>query len=164
MNTLVLNDRQINQKLQRIAYEILENNSEDGVLYLVGITGNGLLIAQKLKEILSPITEQIVKVAEVSVNKQEPLSEPIRLSVSNKELQGTLILIDDVINSGRTMQYALMKLLEQPVRKVKTVSLVDRKHRRYPIRCDYVGLTLSTTLQDRVEVVLEEGGSKAYLV
>lgn len=164
MNTLVLNDRQINQKLQRIAYEILENNSEDGVLYLVGITGNGLLIAQKLKEILSPITEQIVKVAEVSVNKQEPLSEPIRLSVSNKELKGTLILIDDVINSGRTMQYALMKLLEQPVRKVKTVSLVDRKHRRYPIRCDYVGLTLSTTLQDRVEVVLEEGGSKAYLV
>jgi pyrimidine operon attenuation protein/uracil phosphoribosyltransferase len=164
MNTLVLNDRQINQKLQRIAYEILENNSEDEALCLVGIKGNGFLIAEKLMEILNPITDQVLKVIEVSVNKQEPLSEPIRLSVSDDELQGTLILIDDVINSGKTMQYALMKLLEQPVRKVKTVSLVDRKHRRYPIRCDYVGLTLSTTLQDRVEVVLEKGNSKAYLV
>lgn len=164
MNTLVLNDRQINQKLQRIAYEILENNSEDDALYLVGIKGNGYLIAQELFEILKPITEQEIKVAEVSVNKQDPLSEPIRLSVSSEELQGTLILIDDVINSGKTMQYALMKLLEQPVRKIKTVSLVDRKHRRYPIRCDYVGLTLSTTLQDRVEVVLEKDSSKAYLV
>jgi pyrimidine operon attenuation protein/uracil phosphoribosyltransferase len=164
MNTLVLNDRQINQKLQRIAYEILENNSEDDALYLVGIKGNGYLIAQELFEILKSITEQEIKVAEVSVNKQDPLSEPIRLSVSSEELQGTLILIDDVINSGKTMQYALMKLLEQPVRKIKTVSLVDRKHRRYPIRCDYVGLTLSTTLQDRVEVVLEKDSSKAYLV
>ena len=122
------------------------------------------LIAEKLREILEPIADQEVKVAEVNVNKQEPLSEPIRLSVGNDALVGTLILIDDVINSGKTMQYALMKLLEQPVRKVKTVSLVDRKHRRYPIRCDYVGLTLSTTLQDRVEVVLEKGNSKAYLV
>ena len=164
MNTLVLNDRQINQKLQRIAYEILENNSEDDALYLVGIKGNGYLIAQELFEILKSITEQEIKVAEVSVNKQDPLREPIRLSVSSEELQGTLILIDDVINSGKTMQYALMKLLEQPVRKIKTVSLVDRKHRRYPIRCDYVGLTLSTTLQDRVEVVLEKDSSKAYLV
>lgn len=164
MNTVVLNDRQINQKLQRIAYEILENNSEDEVLYLIGIKGNGFLIAENLREILEPIADQEVKVAEVNVNKQEPLSEPIRLSVGNDALVGTLILIDDVINSGKTMQYALMKLLEQPVRKVKTVSLVDRKHRRYPIRCDYVGLTLSTTLQDRVEVVLEKGNSKAYLV
>lgn len=164
MNTIVLDDRQINQKLQRIAYEILENNSEDELLYLIGIKGNGFLIAEKLKEILTPITQQEIKVAEVSVNKQEPLAEPIRLSVSNEELKGTLILIDDVINSGKTMQYALMKLLEQPVKTVKTVSLVDRKHRRYPIRCDYVGLTLSTTLQDRIEVVLEKGGSKAYLV
>ena len=134
------------------------------MLYLIGIKGNGFLIAEKLREILEPIADQEVKVAEVNVNKQEPLSEPIRLSVGNDALVGTLILIDDVINSGKTMQYALMKLLEQPVRKVKTVSLVDRKHRRYPIRCDYVGLTLSTTLQDRVEVVLEKGNSKAYLV
>ena len=95
MNTVVLNDRQINQKLQRIAYEILENNSEDEVLYLIGIKGNGFLIAEKLREILEPIADQEVKVAEVNVNKQEPLSEPIRLSVGNDALVGTLILIDD---------------------------------------------------------------------
>jgi len=164
MNTLILNNLQINQKLQRIAYEILENNSEDDALYLVGVKGNGYLIAQELFTILNEITDQVVKVAQVSVNKQDPLSEPIQLSIPSEELHGTLILIDDVINSGRTMQYALLKLLEKPVRKVKTVSLVDRKHRRYPIRCDYVGLTLSTTLQDRVEVKLEQGNNQAYLV
>jgi pyrimidine operon attenuation protein/uracil phosphoribosyltransferase len=75
----------------------------------------------------------------------------------------TIILIDDVINSGRTMQYALIKLLERPTKRVKTVALVDRKHRSFPIRCDYVGLTLSTTLKDRIEVDLE-GVKSAYLV
>jgi pyrimidine operon attenuation protein/uracil phosphoribosyltransferase len=74
-----------------------------------------------------------------------------------------VVLVDDVINSGRTMQYGLMKILERPVKTVKTVALVDRLHRRFPIRADFVGVTLSTTLKDRVEVSFE-GEPQAYLI
>ena len=164
MNTVVLNELQINQKLQRIAYEIIENNFEDKELYLVGITGNGVKLVDSLEKILSNITDQKIIKAEVTVNKKDPFSQPIKLSCDSKLFKNaTVILIDDVINSGKTMQYALVKILEQPIRKVKTVALVDRKHRRYPIRCDYVGLTLSTTLQDRVEVDFSKD-AVAYLV
>jgi pyrimidine operon attenuation protein/uracil phosphoribosyltransferase len=75
-----------------------------------------------------------------------------------------VILIDDVINSGTTMQYALLKILEQPVTSVKTVALVNRLHRRYPIKCDFVGMTLTTTLQNRVEVLPSNGSLEAFLV
>lgn len=164
MKTTVLNARQIEQKINRIAYEILENNYQSPILFLVGIKGNGFLLAQQLSEILQKISEQEIILAEIGIDKHKPLAHPIELSIDNAlMLDQTIILIDDVINSGRTMQYALMKLLEQPTDRIKTVCLVDRKHRKFPIRVDYVGLTLSTTLQDRIEVELTND-SIAYLV
>ena len=82
----------------------------------------------------------------------------------NKLKKGFIILVDDVINSGKTMQYALVKFLERPTKTIRTVVLVDRKHRRYPVKADIVGLSLSTTLKDRVEVVFNSKASKAYLI
>ncbi|HLW29982.1 MAG TPA: phosphoribosyltransferase family protein [Brumimicrobium sp.] len=164
MNTLVLDERQINQKLDRIAYEIVENNFDDEKLFLVGIKGNGFEIAKDLAERLEKIGEQEIHVSELIIDKKNPLEHEITTSISLKKFDNnTIILIDDVINSGRTMQYALIKLLERPTKRVKTVALVDRKHRSFPIRCDYVGLTLSTTLKDRIEVELDEV-KRAYLV
>lgn len=164
MKTLVLNERQINQKLDRIAYEIVENNFDEESLFLVGIKGNGFEIAKELAEKLNKIGQQNICVFELSIDKKKPLEHPIEIEMDLTELDHqTIILVDDVINSGRTMQYALMKLLERPTKKVKTVALVDRKHRSFPIRCDYVGLTLSTTLQDRIEVSLDNE-KKAFLV
>lgn len=164
MNTVVLNETQIEQKINRIAYEILENNFEVETLFLFGIKGNGSALAQELSDILSNISDQKVVTAEITMNKQNPLSQEITASIDLKKIKNqTVILIDDVINSGKTMQYALIKLLEFPTKRIKTVALVDRKHRRYPIRCDYVGLTLSTTLQDRIEVNFD-GTKEAFLV
>jgi pyrimidine operon attenuation protein / uracil phosphoribosyltransferase len=165
MNTVVLTRLQINQKLQRIAYEIIENHSEDHTIYLIGIKGNGSLIAEELKGILSGISSQQFITGEVSVNKQEPWASAISCTISSAKLENnTVILIDDVLNSGKTMQYALIKLLDQPVTCVKTVALVDRMHRRFPIKCDYAGVTLSTTLQERVDVILGGEKTSAYLV
>lgn len=164
MTTVILTEKQIEQKIQRIAYEIVENNSENLDFALVGIVGNGVLLANKLAVLLAQITGKKPVISEITINKQEPLLDPVNLSVDANEIANHLvILIDDVLNSGKTMQYALAKLLEQPTRQIKTVALVDRKHRRYPIRCDYTGLTLSTTLQDRVDVDLENSIG-AYLV
>lgn len=164
MNTIVLNETQIEQKVKRIAYEILENNFEAETLFLIGIKGNGMMLADELTKILKNISDQRIISGEIIVNKQNPLKQEIETSIDLTQIEDqTVILIDDVINSGKTMQYALIKLLEYPTKRIKTVALVDRKHRRYPIRCDYVGLTLSTTLQDRIEVNLE-GVKEAYLI
>src|SRR5690554_2726257 len=164
MNTLVLDERQINQKLDRIAYEIVENNFDDEKLFLVGIKGTGFEIAKELAERLEKIGEPAIHCFGLIVEKKNPLEHDISTTISIEAFDNnTIILIDDVINSGRTMQYALIKLLERPTKRVKTVALVDRKHRSFPIRCDYVGLTLSTTLKDRVEVELENV-KRAFLI
>ncbi|HTO37879.1 MAG TPA: phosphoribosyltransferase family protein [Brumimicrobium sp.] len=164
MKTIVLDERQINQKLDRIAYQIYEDTFEEESILLVGIHGNGIKIAKVLKELLEKIGQQEITVCEMIIDKKKPLDHPITTDVDMNDYQGQpIILIDDVINSGRTMQYALMELLKYLPKKLKTVALVDRKHRNFPIRCDYEGLTLSTTLQDRIEVEFE-GNKKAYLV
>lgn len=164
METIVLNKLQITQKLDRIAYEIVEETFNEPIIHLVGIQGNGVLIVDMLAERLSKITEQEIIKLSIKINKKNPLSEEITLSDKPKSLEeGVIILVDDVINSGKTMQHALLELLKSPTKKIKTVALVDRRHRRYPIRCDFVGLTLSTTLQERIEVSLGDK-TMAYLV
>ena len=77
---------------------------------------------------------------------------------------GYIVLVDDVLNSGKTMQYALVKILQFPTKAIKTLTLVDRKHRRFPIKANFVGMSLSTTLKQHVEVDLKSKKNKAYLV
>jgi pyrimidine operon attenuation protein/uracil phosphoribosyltransferase len=162
---IVLNKTQIDQKIMRLAHEILENTTEENVIFLAGICGNGLRIAAQLEAILKANTNKEIIAFEIRLNKEEPLNTAIQLSISSELIKDSfIILVDDVLNSGCTMQYALMKILETRVKAVKTVALVDRSHRKYPIKCDFVGLTLSTTLKERVEVEFQEDNYFAYLV
>ncbi len=161
---IILNHQQIQQKIIRLGHQLLENCFEEERIYIGGIVGNGSIIAHKLAEIIRANSPIDVVCFEISVNKDEPWSEKISLSIDEKDLKkGYIILVDDVINSGKTMQYALMKFLEQATKAIKTVALVDRQHRRYPIKTDFAGLGLSTTLKNHVEVDLNETDSKAYL-
>jgi pyrimidine operon attenuation protein/uracil phosphoribosyltransferase len=161
----ILNQLEIEQKINRLAHELLENCFEEKEIFIAGISGNGSLLAEKLSSILKLNTSQEVHVFELSVNKDEPWSEPIKLSIPEEQLNHAfIILVDDVLNSGKTMQYALVKLLERPTKAIKTLALVDRSHRRYPIKADFVGLSLSTTLKERVEVDLSSNNAHAYLI
>lgn len=161
----ILHHQQIKQKITRIAHEILENTTEVQQLFLAGICGNGTLIARELGDIIRQNSDIDVQVFEISLDKDEPLKHPISCSIDTQSFRNAfVILVDDVVNSGKTMQYALTKLLEQETRTIKTVALVNRTHRRFPIRCDFVGLTLSTTLRERVEIELTQEESYAYLV
>ena len=160
-----LNHSQIQQKIIRLGHQILENSFEEEKIFIGGIIGNGYELAKKFTEIISLNSDIEVDCFEIKVNKEEPWSEPIQLSIDKEVIKkGYIVLVDDVINSGKTMQYSLLKFLEQPTKAIKTVTLVDRQHRRYPIKADYVGLSLSTTLKDRVEVDLSENDTKAYLI
>lgn len=162
---LILSSKNIQQKLVRLAHQIIENTYNIEVCYLGGISGNGYLMALELAKVIENHSDQKIIVFEISVNKEKPWSEEVKISIDEKELKNSYILLfDDVLNSGKTMQYALVKFLQQPTRAIKTVAMVDRKHRRYPIKADFVGLSLSTTLKERVEIIEKNNSYEAYLV
>jgi len=164
MRTIVLDHRQIKQKIVRMAYEIIENLFEVDTIHVIGISGNGNQLAQLVVDEMRNITGQKIVYNTVEVNKENPLAHPISFDIANLDLsRANVVLIDDVINSGKTIQYALNHILQQSVQQVKTATLVDRKHRRFPIHADFVGIQLSTTMQDRVEVSFE-GDWTAFLV
>lgn len=164
MQQVILSHLQIEQKINRLAHQILENTFEENTVFIAGIEGNGSVLAELIAEIIRKNTHQEINFFTIKMDKDTPLASAIELSIEKEKINDScVILIDDVLNSGKTMQYALGKLLEQPLRIIKTVALVDRKHRRYPIKADFVGLSLSTTLKEHVKVSLEKGNYSAHL-
>jgi pyrimidine operon attenuation protein/uracil phosphoribosyltransferase len=161
----ILSHLQVDQKITRLAHQLIENCCGEDEIFLGGICGNGIVLAEKIKSIIEGESDLKTKVFEITLDKMDPLSQPISLSIPEEILNNAfVILIDDVINSGITMQYALKKILQKPTKAIKTVVLIDRMHRRYPIKADFVGMSLSTTLKERVEVFLEPNSYKAILV
>lgn len=161
----ILSHKEIQQKITRLGHQVLENCFEEPVVYFGGLCGNGIKLAHQLQKIIAANSDLKIEVFEITINKEEPWNSPITLSIDENKLKNAyIILIDDVLNSGKTMQYALVKILERPTKSIKTVALVDRTHRRYPIKADFVGLSLSTTLKERVEVILDDKESRAFLV
>lgn len=161
----ILSSIQIKQKTERLAHQLIENSFEEEQIFIGGISGNGIALANNLAEIIRKHSSIQVHVFSLTVNKEEPWSEDVTISAEKSDLKnGFIVLVDDVVNSGKTMQYALMELLQFPTKAIKTATLVDRKHRRFPIKANFVGLSLSTTLKERVEVDLTKGNEKAYLI
>jgi pyrimidine operon attenuation protein/uracil phosphoribosyltransferase len=162
--TLILTSKQIEQKINRIAYEIYENNPDEKEIIIAGIAENGYLLAKRIADVLkkiSPIKNQLI---EVKINKENPLSAEIRIALKEKELKNkVIILVDDVLNSGKTLIFGAKPFLGAAVKRLTTVVLVDRGHNRYPIKADFVGLSLSTTLQEHITVELKKGKEAVYL-
>ena len=162
---IVLTKTQIDQKITRLAHQIIENSYGESHIFIGGICGNGKILANALGEIIKSNSDLELTIFEINLHKDQPLQHEINLSIDSELLKNSfIVLVDDVLNSGKTMQYALMKLLQKPVKAIKTVSLVDRRHRRYPIKADFVGITLTTILQERVEMDLTQKDYFAYLV
>lgn len=160
----ILNNQQIEQKINRLAHQLLENTFDEGTIYIGGIHGNGYELAKRLTNIISANSDLHIELFEIDLDKSEPWSGPVNLSIPKETMKnGYIVLVDDVVNSGKTLQFALVEILRFPTKAIKIVTLVDRKHRRFPIRTDFVGLSLSTTLKERVEVEFSDGNSKAYL-
>lgn len=159
--TLILDKEQIRQKSIRIAYQILEDNFEEQSIVLVGIADRGYVFAQRLQKILQEIAaEKTFDLIKVSIEKTKRSLEattdnPIELA-ENK----VIILVDDVLNSGRTLAYALGMFLNIPLKKMRTAVLIDRSHHQFPLFSDYYGLKLSTILKEHVEVELQEYDNK----
>ncbi|MGF6847189.1 pyrimidine operon attenuation protein/uracil phosphoribosyltransferase [Chitinophaga sp. W3I9] len=147
---IILTQDIIQKKIERIAYEIYEHNSDGTDIILAGIWDRGVIIAHKLAAILGQISPLNIHIIELRLDKQHPgevvVSEEI--DFNNK----VIVVVDDVANSGRTMLYALKPLLKYLPKKIQTAVLVDRKHKSFPLSVDFVGYSLATTLQDMVLV------------
>jgi pyrimidine operon attenuation protein/uracil phosphoribosyltransferase len=160
--TLILNSKQIGQKINRIAYQIYENNYDEKEIIIAGIIGNGHLLAKKIAVVLEKISSIKVKLIEVKLDKDAPLAAEILITLKDKELKNkVIILVDDVLNSGRTLIFGAKPFLDSAVKRLTTVVLVDRGHNRYPIKADFVGLSLSTTLQEHISVEISKKGAEA---
>lgn len=147
---LILNKEQIAFKLRRMAYEIWERNSDEKEIVMIGIEKSGSVVAACLAEILAEISPLKISRINVSINKNSPLDF---IFYSDEDLSGkTILLVDDVANSGKTLMYCLNGILAYDLKKVMVAVLVDRKHKSFPIATDIVGHSVATTLQDHIEV------------
>jgi pyrimidine operon attenuation protein/uracil phosphoribosyltransferase len=141
------------KKLQRIAYEILENNMDEERIILAGIPENGAVIAKTIQKILSDISSLKTELITISLDKRQP--KEITLSKKMDFNDQVVIIVDDVVNSGKTLMYSVKPFLDFQPKKIQTLVLVERSHNNFPVQPDYVGLSLSTTLQEHIFVEVE---------
>ncbi|MCF7569276.1 phosphoribosyltransferase [Sabulilitoribacter arenilitoris] len=162
-NNVILTHTEINHKIRRIAFQIYENNVNENEVILAGIDSNGYILAKKLKTALSKISDIKPILCKVSIDKKNPSSK-IKTSISATDYKNkSLVLIDDVLNSGTTLIYGVKHFLDVPLKQFKTAVLVNRNHKKYPVKADFKGISLSTSLHEHVSVVLEGKNFKAVL-
>jgi pyrimidine operon attenuation protein / uracil phosphoribosyltransferase len=153
---LILNQQQIQQKIDRIAYQVLEDNFDEEEIMIAGIVPGGRKIAQRLKEILDEIAPFKSRLLAIALDKQSTyLHADIDFDV-NDCANKVVILVDDVLNSGKALAYGFGVFLDVPLKKLRTAVLVDRDHKSFPITTNYAGIALSTVLKEHVDVVLDE--------
>jgi len=162
--TLILNNKQVSQKINRISYQIFEDNHTEKEIVIVGIAKKGYLFAEKLVEQLNNISEIKITLAKLTLEKDIPTQNKAELDIDTNLLDDkVIILVDDVLNTGKALIYGVKYLLDFPIKKMSTAILVDRNHKKYPIGTHYVGLSLSTTLQNHISVEFNGDKMSAYL-
>lgn len=159
----ILSHEEIQHKIKRIAYQIYETYVDEKEIVIAGIASSGWELANKINECFCEISDIKTIFCKVTIDKANPL-KPIETSLNKSEYENKcVILVDDVLNSGSTLIYAVRHFLDVPLKKLKTVVLVDRNHKRYPVKADFKGISLSTSLQEHVDVVFEKDNDAVYL-
>ncbi|MDB4533353.1 phosphoribosyltransferase family protein [Vicingaceae bacterium] len=162
--TIILNNDQIFQKINRIAYQIFEDNHTEKEIIVVGIAQNGYLFAKRLSNQLSKISNIKITLVKLTINKENLINTESRMDTLPEDLNDkVIILVDDVLNTGKALIYGVKYLLDFPIKKMSTAVLVDRNHKKYPIGTHYVGLSLSTTLQSHISVEFKNNKITAFL-
>jgi pyrimidine operon attenuation protein/uracil phosphoribosyltransferase len=155
---LILNKTQIQQKIDRMAYQIWEDNFNETELVIAGIVGCGYILSQRVKTVLEKISDIKVILVKVNLDKNnEHLMAETDLPIE-KCANKVVIMVDDVLNSGRTFSYGMRVFLNVPIKKLRTLVLVDRSHRIFPVSTDFTGIEVATVLKEHVDVLLDEKG------
>lgn len=155
---LILNQQQIQQKIDRIAFQILEDNFDEAEIIIAGILPRGNKIAERIKLILDDIAPFKSTLITIELDKN---STSLQASY-NFDLEDcankAIVLVDDVLNSGKTLAYGFGVFLDMPLKKLRTAVLIDRNHKSFPVTTDYAGMALSTVIKEHVDVILDQDG------
>jgi len=161
----ILNQKQIAQKIKRLAIEILEHNFGEPEIILAGINNNGMVFAELLMQELVTMTDTPITVTRIRLNPAQPLATDIQLEMPPEQAHDkVIIIVDDVANTGRTIFYAIKPLLNILPRKVEVAVLVDRTHKAFPINVDYYGISLATTLKESIDVQIRAVKERAVFL
>ena len=160
----ILTHDQIQHITKRIAYQIYETNVDEKEIIVAGIKGGGESFAKKIITVLKKITDAEIVLCKVDMDKKNPLESGVKTSLSKEEYQNkSIILVDDVLNSGTTLIYGTHHFLKTPIKQLKTAVLVNRNHKKYPIKADFKGISLSTSLNEHIKVDFEPKNNAVYL-
>ncbi|WP_339840788.1 phosphoribosyltransferase family protein [uncultured Maribacter sp.] len=164
MEQTILSHVQIQHKIERIAYQIYEANVSEEEIIIAGIVGGGLEFAKKIAAKLKKITSAKITLCKLSMDKTNPLKSGVSTSIPEDEfINKSVVIVDDVLNSGTTLIYGVHHFLKTPLKQLKTAVLVNRNHKKYPVKADYKGISLSTSLQEHVNVRFETKNDRVFL-
>jgi len=164
MQNKILSHQKIQHKIRRIAYQIYEANVAEKEIVIAGIEGGGLKFARKIQNVLRGITDAEITLCKVSMNKKNPLESEVKTSIPVEGYKNkSVVLVDDVLNSGTTLIYGVHHFIQIPLKQLKTAVLVNRNHKKYPVKADYKGISLSTSLQEHVHVKFQAKNDMVYL-
>lgn len=150
----IFNTKKIDDANRRIAFQIYESNINLKEIYLVGISSNGTVLSKRIGDYLNKISDLKVHQVELKIDKKNPRNK-IDISINIQKLKNsTIVIIDDVLNSGSTLLYAVNAFLSISIDKIQTVVLVNRNHKKFPIKADFKGISLSTSVKEHIKVVL----------
>jgi len=157
---LILNQQQIQQKIDRIAYQVLEDNFDEKEIVIAGMLPRGAHIAQRLKDILDRIAPFKTELITLDVDRtSSSLNAKFDFDINDCR-DKVVILVDDVLHSGKALAYGFGVFMNVPLKKLRTVVLVDRNHKHFPINTDYAGIALSTIIKQHIDVVLNKEGEE----
>lgn len=160
---IILTKEEITHITKRIAYQVYETFVDEKEVVIAGIANSGYIFAQKIAKMVEEISDIKVLLCKVEINKQKPI-DPIHTSLKAEEYANkSIVLVDDVMNSGATLIYGVKHFLDVPVKKFKTAVLVDRNHKHFPVKADFKGISLSTSSLEHIQVVFNEDDAYAYL-
>ena len=157
---IILNQEEITNKINRIAFSIIEDYHTEKSITLIGFDKNGYIIAEKIKQIITDENNIKTSIHRIKKDKKNHFTITPPLKSDNMK---NVFLVDDVLKSGRTIIYGIKEILTHNIDNLKTIILVNRNHNQFPIGVDYVGLNLSTTLKNHITVIMNKDEEIAYL-
>ena len=151
----IKNLKDIHSSIERIAYQIYESNSEEKVIFIVGIGEKGKVLSSLIGKSLSSISKIKVELITLYIDKKNPLNKINSDKPLNVLKNNSVVVVDDVLNTGKTLIYAVSYFLQAPVKSIKTAVMVNRNHKKFPIKADFKGISLATTINEHISVVLD---------
>lgn len=163
MSEIILTATQIEHKLERMAFQVLEANSNNDTIIIAGILKNGYAVAERIATFLEKHSSKKILLCEINMDKKNPNTQILTSLEESEYINKSVTIVDDVLHSGTTLIYAVRYFLNVPLAQCKTAVLIDRNHKKFPIKADFKGLSLSTSINENVAVLIDAKGMTAFL-